>query len=86
MIIGSVWEGNMRLMMKRHVLIFKKLTYLGYLEYPIYPRYPSDPKYSGGILGTPCKDTKSLRKNVKGYVGSESKKDRLNTCQKIKNR
>lgn len=77
--MGSVWEGNMRPMMKRHVSIFKKLAYLGYFGYPDYP------KYSGGTSGTLCKDTKNLRKNVKGYVGPESQKDRLNTCQKIKN-
>ena len=66
--------------MKRHVSIFKKLTYLEYFGYPGYQRY------SGGTSGTPCKDTKNLRKIVKGYVGPKYQKDRLNMCQKIKNR
>ena len=63
--------------MKHHVSIFKKLTYLGYLRYP---------RYSRGTSGTLCKDTKSLRKNVKGYVGPEFQKNQFNTCQKIRNR
>ena len=75
----------MRPMIKRHVLIFKKLAYFGYLGYPKYPRYPGYPTYSGGTLSIPCKDIKSLRKNVKGYVGLESQKDWFNTCQKIRN-
>ena len=63
--------------MKRHVSIFKKLIYLRYFEYPRRSRYLSYPRYSGGTSGTSCKDTKSLRKNVKKYAGSESQKDRL---------
>ena len=69
----------MRPMIKRHVSIFKKLAYLEYIGYPGYPRY------SRGTPGIPCKDKKSLRKYVKGYMGPESQKDQFNTCQKIKN-
>ena len=51
--ILSVWEGNMRPIMRRHVSIFKRLICLGYLGYLGYSRYPGYPKDSGGTSGTP---------------------------------